>query len=88
MAMKSAQLSRKSHVPLYFNDVSPVLSESELRHSSLLCNLDHMCLLIDHDRFRFHVHEKSEANCGMRGDLFGWVLTQIAKLVTVEEVSC
>lgn len=46
-------------------------------HSSLLSSLDYMYLLIDPDPFRFHVHKEFEANCGMRGDLYGKLLNHL-----------
>lgn len=40
-----------------------------ISHTTLLSNLDHMCLPIDADRFRFHVHEDFEVNVGLRETL-------------------
>ncbi|WZY87835.1 hypothetical protein YC2023_044570 [Brassica napus] len=39
--------------------------------SSVLSGVDHMCLPMYDDQFRFHVHEDFESNCGLRGDLYG-----------------
>ncbi|KAF2546065.1 hypothetical protein F2Q70_00023041 [Brassica cretica] len=38
---------------------------------SVLSGVDHMCLPMYDDQFRFHVHEDFESNCGLRGDLYG-----------------
>ncbi|KAG2327849.1 hypothetical protein Bca52824_010577 [Brassica carinata] len=39
--------------------------------SSILSGIDQMCLpMDDDDRFRVHVHEDFESNCGLRGDLY------------------
>lgn len=40
-------------------------------YSSVLSGVDHMCLPMYDDQFRFHVHEDFESNCGLRGDLYG-----------------
>uniref|UniRef100_A0A0D3BJG9 DUF223 domain-containing protein n=1 Tax=Brassica oleracea var. oleracea TaxID=109376 RepID=A0A0D3BJG9_BRAOL len=40
-------------------------------NSSVLFHLDHICTPKNAGRFRFHLHEGYEANCGLRGDLYG-----------------